>query len=177
MHEDIIEKINIPEGVEVNVNSILTIKGPKGELKKKFPVKIEKKDNMIVIEAKKATKNEKKQIKTAKAHIRNMIKGVTEGFEYRLQICSAHFPMTVNVEKDKLLIKNFLGETKERIAKLLPNTEVKIEGDIIKVTSADIEAAGQTAANIELATKIKERDRTRFQDGIWIIKKANKEIK
>lgn len=121
-------------------------------------------------------KNHKKIIKTTEAHIKNMILGVTEGYEYRLQICSVHFPITASADKEKLSIKNFLGETKERKAKILPNVQLKVEGDIIKITSADKEAAGQTAANIETATKIKNRDRTRFQDGIWIIQKANKEI-
>jgi len=176
MHETIIEKIEIPDGVEVSINSALKAKGPKGELEREFPVELRKEGNLIVIEYKNATKNKKKIIKTTRAHIINMLKGVAEGYEYVLQVCFVHFPITVNVDKEHLNIKNFLGETKERRAKILPNVQVKVEGDKVKLTSADKEAAGQTAANIETATKIKNRDRTRFQDGIWIIKKANEDI-
>ena len=175
MHEDLTEIIEIPENVEISIDSLVSVKGPKGEMKKSLPVEVKKDGNKIILEAKKATKKEKKLIKTTKAHLNNMIKGVLEGYEYNLQICSVHFPITASIEKDTVIIKNFLGETRERRAKILPNVKAKIEGDIIKVTSVDKEAAGQTAANIEIATKIKNRDRTRFQDGIWITKKGGEE--
>ena len=177
MHEDLREDIEIPENVDVSVNHEIIVKGPKGEVKRKLQIKVDKEDNKIIIEAKKATKNTKRMIKTTAAHIKNMIKGVTEGYEYLLQVCSVHFPITVSIDKNKLIIKNFLGETKERKADLLPNTTTKIEGDIIKITSPDKEAAGQTAANIEFASKIKNRDRRRFQDGIWIVKKAEEDFR
>jgi len=177
MHEDLREEIEIPENVDVSVNHEIIVKGPKGEVKRRLQIKVDKEDNKIIIEAKKATKNTKRMIKTTAAHIKNMIKGVTEGYEYLLQVCSVHFPITVSIDKNKLIIKNFLGETKERKADLLPNTTTKIEGDIIKITSPDKEAAGQTAANIEFASKIKNRDRRRFQDGIWIVKKAEEDFR
>jgi large subunit ribosomal protein L6 len=177
MHEDLKETIDIPEGVEVSIDSEFAVKGPKGEVKRKLPVELKKENKKIIIEYANATKNEKKLIKTSKAHIQNMFKGVTDEFEYLMQICSVHFPITASVQGDFVAIKNFLGETKERKAKIVQNTKVKIEGDIIKIKSPDIEAAGQTAANIETATKIRNRDRTRFQDGIWIIKKAGEEEK
>ena len=177
MHETITEKIKIPEGIEATISfPNLKIKGPLGENTRDFPVEIKKDGEFLIIEVKNATKNNKKIIKTSAAHIRNMITGVKDGYEYLLQICSAHFPITTSITGDTFNIKNFLGEANERKAKILPNVKVKIEGDIVKITSADIEAAGQTAANIEIATKIKNRDRSRFQDGIWIIQKANKEI-
>jgi len=176
MHEDLIEKIEIPENVEVSIDDGISIKGPKGALKREFPINIRKEGNLIILEVKNATKNKKKLIKTARAHIKNMIKGVVEGYEYLLQICSVHFPITVTADKENINIKNFLGETTPRKAKIVPGVQVKIEGDIIKLSSPNIESAGQTAANLETATKIKNRDRTRFQDGIWIIKKAGEEM-
>lgn len=56
MHEDIIEKIEIPQGVEATVNDALSIKGPKGELSRKFPIEIRKDGNFLVLERKNATK-------------------------------------------------------------------------------------------------------------------------
>ena len=166
----------LPEGVEASVNSELTVKGPKGELKRKFPCDVKVVGNQIVISAKNATKREKKLVKTSTAHIKNLVTGVTEGYIYRLQICSVHFPMNVKIEGQKIIIKNFLGETKEREAKILPNVEAKIEGDFVKLFSIDKEAAGQTAAGLEAITKVKKKDRRIFQDGIWIIEKPGKKF-
>ena len=83
-----------------------------------------------------------------------------------------HFPMSVSIQGDYLVIKNFLGERKERKAKILPQVNVKIEKNIITVESSDKEKAGQTAANIERATRIRKRDRRIFQDGIWLVQKS-----
>ena len=176
MHLDIKEEIEIPENVEIKLEgNVLTAKGPKGQVSRKFPLKIKIEVKKIVIEEKNATRNQKKIIKTSCAHINNMLNGALEGYEYSLQICSVHFPMNVSATKENVTIKNFLGETKERKASILPNANVEIKGDIIKISSPNIEAAGQTAANIESATKVSSRDRRVFQDGIWIIEKPGEE--
>ena len=179
MRIKISEKIELPEGIEVEVtkNKIKLKKGER-ELSKNYSgFSLKKEKNILVLECQKATKREKKMIKTGLAHIRNMIKGIETGFTYKLQICNLHFPMSVSVDKNKkmVVIKNFLGEVKERSAKILNGVEVKIEGEIISIESHDKELAGQTAANIEKATKIRNRDMTRFQDGIFIIKKPGKD--
>jgi len=177
MHLDLKEEIEIPENVNVKLDgSILSIKGPKGELKRRILIKITHEGNKLIMEKKKGTKRDKNMIKTNAALIKNMVKGVIEGYDYSLQVCSVHFPMNVSATKDFVIIKNFLGETKERKAVILPNVKVEIKGDIVNLNSPDKEAAGQTAANIESATKVTSRDRRIFQDGIWIIEKAGKAI-
>jgi large subunit ribosomal protein L6 len=177
MHIDLKEEIEIPEKVEIKVEGLLlTVKGSKGELKRKFPLKINHDGKKLIIEIKNATKRDKNLLKTGVAHIKNMIKGVIEGYKYSLQICSVHFPMNVSATKDQIIIKNFLGEAKERKAVILPTVKVEIKGDIINLESPDKEAAGQTAANIETSTHVKARDRRIFQDGIWIIEKAGQKI-
>jgi large subunit ribosomal protein L6 len=102
-----------------------------------------------------------------------MIKGVVEGFECKLKIVYAHFPIQVKVEGDKVLIINFLGEKKPRKAQIVgKETKVKVTSDEIIITGIDKEAVGQTAANIEQATRIKGYDPRVFQDGIYITVKA-----
>jgi len=175
MKEKIEKIIEIPEGVEIKVDSKISVKGPKGEIERRFSypnISIEISGNKLLIVSEKGTKREKKIIMTTAAHIKNMINGVKEGFKYRLQVCSVHFPITVKIEGDFLKVKNFFGETKERKALILPGVKAEIKGDIIEVESIDREKAGQTAANIETATKIRSRDRRIFQDGIYIIEKA-----
>ena len=79
--------------------------------------------------------------------------------------------MSVKIENNFLIILNFLGEKIPRKAIILPDVKVSVNGDIIIVESSNLENAGQTAANIEIATKIRNRDRRIFQDGIYIIEK------
>ena len=184
MKKKIEKKIEVPDNVEVNIDgSKVKVKGPLGELERSFKLKeniyLKKENNKdVIIGCEKATKKEKKLINTTAAHIKNMIKGVVEGFEYKLQVCFSHFPISVEFDKEKglLLIKNFLGENKERVAKILPDVDVEIKNDIVIVKGIDKEKVGQSAANIENATRIKAKDRRVYQDGIWIIEKAGKKV-
>ena len=72
--------------------------------------------------------------------------------------------------------KSFLGETTQRIANIVEGVNVDIKGSEITISSPDIEAAGQTATNIETATRLTGRDRRIFQDGIFITNKHGREI-
>ena len=67
-------------------------------------------------------------------------------------------------------------ETKERKAKILKDVKVKIEKDTITVESHNKEAAGQVAANIEKAARLKNKDTRVFQDGIYLVKKPGRTI-
>jgi len=113
---------------------------------------------------------------TIAAHISNMIKGVQEKFEYELKSVFSHFPITIEAKGREVLIKNFLGEKTPRKATLPEKVEIEINGNVIKVRSIDKELAGQAAAKLETATKIRSRDRRVFQDGIFMTKKVGSEI-
>lgn len=180
MKKELIKEIEIPKNVEIHLNkNKLDVKGLEGELSREFKlgkINLEKKENKIILSHKKATKIEKKMMNTIAAHILNMIKGVQEKFEYKLKVCSSHFPMTVKAENNKIIVKNFLGEKIDREKDIPQGTEIKIEKDIITVRSINKELAGQTAANFEAITKIRNRDNRVFQDGIYIINKAGREI-
>ncbi len=177
---DIVDKISIPEGVEVSINTNqITVKGPKGELSRKIftpGIKIEVKENEAIFSIKKAAKKEKMVLKTTEAHLKNMIKGVNEEYVYELKICSGHFPMNVSLDNGEVIVKNFLGESVPRKKKMQSGAEIIIKGNDITVTSADKEKAGQVAASIESLTRITNKDRRRFQDGIFITSKAGKKI-
>lgn len=134
-------------------------------------VEIKIESEKILLTAEKGNKNELKAIRSQVAHIKNMLRGLQEPFVYRLEACNVHFPMTLKVESNKLIVNNFLGERVPRFAVILPGVDVEIKGQKITLTSQNIEAAGQTAANIEKTTKVKNRDRRIFQDGIFIVEK------
>lgn len=173
MKKEIKEIIELPEGIAAEIkNRVVTLKKDNNEISRKYSgFEIKQEGNSLVLVNEKATKNEKKLIKSIAAHLRNAVKGLQEKFVYELKICYVHFPCTVELKGNELIIKNFLGEKVPRIAKISPGVEVKINKDIITVASHDKELAGQTAATIEKTSKIKYRDRRVFQDGIFITKK------
>ena len=180
MKKELYQEVEIPEGIEAKLDGTeLTIKGPEGEIKREFKIgklEMEQKGDKIIIGNKKSTKTEKRLMNTLAAHIKNMIKGVQEKFEYKLKICFSHFPMTVDVGEKEATIKNFLGEKIPRKSKIVPGVDVKVDKQIITVTSHDKELAGQVAANFENVTRITNRDRRVFQDGIFMTSKCGVEI-
>lgn len=161
--------------VEISDNNV-KVSGPKGQLERKFQIpkeiKIEKIENKIKVSSEKERREIKALVGTTLAHIRNMVDGVTKGFIYRLRVVYSHFPITVKVEKDKILIQNFLGERTSRIAKIIGKTEVKIEGQDIIVSGINLEEVSQTAARIEQATRRTGYDKKVFQDGAYIVSKG-----
>jgi len=175
------EEVRIPEGVEVSIEGMrVKVKGPKGELERDFSharnvlIRLDEDEEgkKVVVEAYFANRRVKALVGTIAAHIENMITGVTKGFRYKLKIIYSHFPVTVKVQGDKVIIENFLGEKAPRVAKILPGVTVEVQKDDVIVEGIDIEAVGQTAANIEQATKVKDKDRRVFIDGIYIYEKG-----
>ncbi len=178
--KDFEERVELPPGVSAEVaHGTIKIKGPKGEVSKRMiarNVKVEKRDNSVVISVTDATKRDKKMLYTFYAHIANMVHGVVTPYVYKLKVLSGHFPMNVMVQSGMLSVKNFLGEKIPRTVKLKPGVSVKVEGQIINVEGPDKDLVSQVAADIEQLMRITNRDRRVFQDGIFIIDRAGKEI-
>ncbi len=168
--------VEIPGDVTVTLEgTILKVSGAKGsnERDMRFPqIRIAIENGELVI----STRSDKKQILamcgTIEAHSKNLIRGVRNGFEYNMKVVYSHFPIQMKLQSDRLEINNFLGEKQARIAKIVPGVTVKIGNDEVTVSGIDKEKVGNTAANIEHATKITKRDPRVFQDGIYIIEKA-----
>ena len=169
------ETVNLDGATASFADKILSVKGPTGEIKRKFnetgmEIKID--DNKIFVQSKKINKHQKIKVCTAAAHIKNMVRGAKQKFVYKLKICSGHFPMNVSVSGNTFTIKNFLGEKVPREMKFNQTVSVKISGAEVTVEGNDLELAGQTAAAIEQLTRITNRDRRIFQDGVYITSKT-----
>ena len=172
----ITRQVEIPPGVNVALEgNALTVSGPKGTLARdmRFPqidVRIE--DGEVVV----STASDKKRFLamsgTLEAHVKSMIRGVVEGYEYRMKVVYSHFPIQLKLQGNRLEIGNFLGEKQPRTAKIIEGVTVKIGNDEVTLTGIDKEKVGNTAANIEHATKITKRDPRVFQDGIYITERA-----
>jgi len=167
----------IPEGVQLTVEGRrIKATGPKGTLEEDFahlPVQFDLKDQTLRIFAPWARKREVALVGTALAHVRNMIRGVTSGYTYKLKIVYAHFPVTVKViEKEKkLTIDNFTGEKTSRVIRIVGNAKVKVVGDELHVQGNSIGDVSQTASNIQDGTRIPDKDQRVFLDGIYIFEK------
>lgn len=172
-------EVPLVDGITATIEgTTLTVKGPKGEISRdfKFPrVYIELKDNKVVVGTKKFSQSEKKIIHTYRAHVKNLIEGVTEGFEYKLVVVYAKFPVTIELKGNTFNVKNLLGEKVPRTVKIPNDVKVEIKGNKdITVTGIDKEKVGQVAASLEQSTRVLNMDRRVVQDGIFITNKPHR---
>ena len=165
------EEITIPESVKASLeNNIITITGKGGTLSRAFThpkLTIAVKGSAIEVACTNPRRKDKAFTGTVVAHLKNMIRGVSEGFEYSMKTVYSHFPIKKAVEENTFIIQNFLGERSARTAKILEGVEVQTKGDDVTVKGIDKEKVGQTVANIERATAVKRRDIRVFQDGVY----------
>ncbi len=177
----ITKEIEIPNNVDASINErFLVIKGPKGDIRKnvkQHQISIKINDKKIMLESDGSGRRNKKLINSLAAHVKNAIRGSLQNHTYVLKICSGHFPMNVTISSNRLIVKNLLGEKVPRVLELKEGADVKVEGDIIHVTSINKEIAGQVSADIEQLTRRPGYDTRIFQDGIYIINKDGKELK
>ena len=170
--------IAIPDGVSVTYDAgTVKVKGPKGELSRNFAypnVIIAVGEGEVSVSCEYPRVKDKAMVGTFHAHIRNMIRGVTEGYKYDLKIVFSHFPMKVAVKGDRVEINNYMGGHAPRYANILKGCTVKVSGQDVTVEGIDIEACGQTAANLEKATQRGGFDKRVFEDGIYIVGKSHK---
>jgi len=169
----------IPKTVTVEVKSrVVTVKGPRGELTRRFK-HIECELEIIGTTKKKLKVSiwhgKRKQIaciRTVLTHVKNMITGVTKGFEFKMKFAYAHFPVNCNIPDDGkwIEIHNFLGEKAARRVPMLEGVKVvrSTEKDEIILTGSDIETVSQSAANIHQSVLVKKKDIRKFLDGIYV---------
>ena len=168
--------VEIPEGVTAEMKgTCLCVSGSKGNLERDmhYPkVGIAIRDNSFVVSTESSRKRIVAMVGTYAAHARNMCTGVAEGYNYKMKVVYSHFPIQLKLSGDKLEIANFLGEKKSRFASVPDGVTVKLGNDEVTISGIDKEAVGMTAARIEHATKVGNRDTRVFQDGVYIIEKA-----
>ena len=168
--------VDIPEEVEARAEkSMVFIKGPKGELSRDFRhprVEVSVSPGKVTFKSSDDKKKTLALLGTFASHVRNMSKGVTMGWEAALKVVYSHFPMKVGVAGDEVEIQNFMGERKSRKTRIVGQTRVEVKKDEIIVTGIDKEDVGQTAANIELLTRVSGFDKRVFQDGCYITRKC-----
>ncbi|TFG33269.1 50S ribosomal protein L6 [Candidatus Thorarchaeota archaeon] len=173
------KRIEITSECQVSLEGkTITVTGPKGTLQRSFPepqttIKIE--GNEVIVGTHVSRKRARALVGTVIAHLRNMQLGVTLGYEYEMKIVYSHFPITVEQQGNIMIIKNFIGERGNRSANLIGDIDIRITEDEIFISGINIEHVSQSAANIQQACRIRDKDRRVFMDGIYVIRKTKGE--
>ncbi len=169
---EVSESIQVPEDVDVTLEArTILVRGPKGVLKRDFsfaPVSMELDGKKIRIWAEWPRKKEAALVGTLYSHVQNMITGVRKGFTYKVKIVFSHFPISVKLKDDEILVENFGGERNPRKSKIIGDVKVKVQSEDLLIQGIDLEDVSQTAANVEQATKVKSKDPRIFLDGLYV---------
>ena len=141
--------IDIPAGVEVKIEegNKVTVKGPKGTLEKCLPVEmtIKQEDNQVVVTRPNDLKKMKSLHGLTRSLIANMITGVSEGYEKKLEINGVGYRAQ---KKGKEITFN-LGFSHPVVMTDPEEIETEMDGqNIIIVKGIDKEKVGQYAAEI-----------------------------
>jgi len=175
MIEEIVGEVEIPDKVNAKIDkNILEISGPKGKVSKDFskiPVTITVEGKKIVVKPYGRRKKDLAITNTSRSIVRNTIDGVLNGYTYKLKIIYAHFPISVKIKDKHIFIENFFGERSPRVIKIIGDCKVSTQGEDLIVQGPNLDDVAQTAANVELATKVKEKDQRVFLDGLYIYSK------
>uniref|UniRef100_A0A5S6QQ23 Large ribosomal subunit protein uL6 n=1 Tax=Trichuris muris TaxID=70415 RepID=A0A5S6QQ23_TRIMR len=175
--------VTIPPGVEVNVKARkVTVIGPRGKLQRDFRhvhLNIEKIGrHKILIRKWFGVRKELSKIRTVSSHIENMIKGVRQGYRYKMRSVYAHFPINVTVHENGSVveIRNFLGEKflrRVRMPKGVTAVLSTAQKDELFVEGIDLEDVSGAAARLQQSTSVKRKDIRKFLDGIYVSEKGH----
>ncbi|KAF7846175.1 hypothetical protein BT93_L4991 [Corymbia citriodora subsp. variegata] len=184
------ETLTIPDGVKVNIKTRqVVVEGPRGKLHKDLshvavcfshPAK-----NIIDIEMHHGNRKNVATLRTVRTIINNMIIGVTKGYKYKMRYVYAHFPINVNLDKNgesglwEVEIRNFLGE--KIVRKVIMRDGVDVEAsknqkDELVLTGNDLEKVSQSAADIQQACRVRNKDIRKFLDGLYVSERTNIEV-
>ena len=170
-------KVEVPKGVSVSCkNRQVVVQGPRGSLSRDFrhaQLQMGVHDGEFRVELWFGNRKSVAVCNTIVSAVRNMIKGVTEGFEYRMRAAHAHFPILINVTGSSLEIRGFLGEKRVRVVTIPKGVNINTDTgtkDEIAITGNDVNDVSQFAASVQQAVRPKNKDIRKFLDGVYVSK-------
>jgi large subunit ribosomal protein L6 len=145
--------ITVPSGVEVRVaGNEISVKGPKGELGRAFPeeIGVDQGDGQVLVTRKKESREARALHGLYRSLINNMVLGVTEGFEKRLEIHGVGYRASKQGNDLEILV-GFSHPVKKTAP---PGIEFEVpQPTRITVRGIDKELVGQIAAEIRAIKK------------------------
>ncbi|MDI1247363.1 MAG: 50S ribosomal protein L6 [Lacunisphaera sp.] len=142
------QPVQIPDKVKVDIKgTTVSVDGPKGKVSKTFApvVKIEIKDNTVVVSPSEETRFSRAMYGTARSVIAGMIKGVSVGYLKELEIQGVGFKAIL--KGDKLDLS--LGYSHPILHHIPAGIKVTVtDGTKLKIEGADKQLVGQVTAEI-----------------------------
>lgn len=141
--------VDIPDGVDVKIQkSLVTVKGPKGELKWNYPagIKVSVQDKTVIVERPADTKQLRSLHGTTRSLIANMVTGTSTGYKREMSIIGVGYRAQVQGQK----ITFTLGYSHPIVFNLPEGITVQIDKKQTQLTleGTDKYLVGQVAANI-----------------------------
>lgn len=144
-----IRPIEIKEGIEIAIDNknVVTVKGPKGTLSEAIPqdIKVAKEENSIVVTRPTETKRHKSLHGLSRSLINNMVEGVTNGYQKKLELNGVGY--RANLQGKKLVLNLGYSHPVEMEQPEGIELEVPSQTEII-VKGANKQQVGNYAAKI-----------------------------
>jgi large subunit ribosomal protein L6 len=171
--------VTVPAGVKVAVSDhTVAIEGPKGKLQQSFPpevaVQLDEAGKKVVVVRHGETRQHKAMHGLVRALIRNMIAGVTQGFEKKLEIVGVGYLAAIQ----KNLLQLRVGFANELQVPIPANLKVTCPDQThILIQGADKQAVGQFAAEVRAMRKPEPyKGKGIRYDGEQVRRKAGKAV-
>ncbi|MGD8984412.1 MAG: 50S ribosomal protein L6 [Desulfobacteraceae bacterium] len=139
--------ISLPQEVKIDLKGdLLTVKGPKGELRRKIHprVNILTENDQIVVSIKDGNKGSGALHGLFRALVANMVTGVTQGFEKALEIVGVGYRAELSGKRATF----HLGYASPVMVDLPEGIDARVEKTKITLSGIDKELLGRTAAKI-----------------------------
>uniref|UniRef100_A0A2K6EFQ2 Large ribosomal subunit protein uL6 n=1 Tax=Propithecus coquereli TaxID=379532 RepID=A0A2K6EFQ2_PROCO len=177
------QTVDIPEnGDDTWKGCTVVVKGPRGTWRRDFNhinveldlfgEKKKKRKKRLWVDKWWGNRKELATVCTICSHVQNTIKGVPRGFRYKMRSVCAHFPIH---SWSFVEIQSFLGEKYIHRAQMRPAVECSIsqgQKDKLIVEGNDIEHVSNSAALIQQATTVKNKDIKKILDSIYVSEKG-----
>jgi large subunit ribosomal protein L6 len=137
----------LPKGVTLTQKAgKFSVKGPKGELSKPMPsgVAIKADGEKVVITRDDDSRENRARHGLVRAHLANMVKGVSEGWTRELEINGVGYRAEVTGDS----VTFALGYSHPIVFKLPKSITAKVDKNRLTLTSADRDELGQVSAKI-----------------------------